>query len=1076
MKTGMYVRCPVIHDEEDKSYPRYFVLGQVVSVDEFAQTVKVQFHDIHKARMFYEFAFKRNVFDINEVARCMVPKNSRVVWNKQWAEVLGVKRPISKETHHVYYLGGNTGTTIEASEADFYADFSLMDYSPFQQMANYELHNPSWFLSRLVVSSSMHALNNAVYGFKTLAGCRAYLLPHQIVTVVRCLETRPVRYMLADEVGLGKTIEASAIVKILMEQNTRLKVVYVIPDPLVDQWQSELELKFKIQTSVYDGRASNSYHLIVPLSMVQTYERKAGQQLDADVLIMDETHRLLDNDQDYAAVACLSSNVENVLLLSATPIQDRKQEFLKLLTLLNPDVYANMSYQLFSDMVDKQSKIQKRVYTILSEMDDYPDYSPSIKKRLRSIAGDLSDKTLVAMIEAIDLGAEDQGRQMAGQAVAYICEHYRLERRVVRNRREMLRDKLPQRTLVTIPYRMATADELYGEAEAVENTLRWLQERQSETLDWFKLHAKTVLSAAFSSPWALRSVLKSLKIRESWLLDSVDRWCGAADAEIQSVAEVLDEPDRIYGRLVHVLDYLEQETTLGNPNADTKFLIFSSHWDTLNKMTLLLRSRLGEEVVTTFHKGMTREELQTSADLFQCDNRCRVMLCDETGGEGRNFQFAESVVHLDLPWTANALEQRIGRLDRIGRANNMSVCSVVPFTRETVEEYLLCLWGEGMEIFTQSLSGLEIITGEVNRRIETALNDGLITGLRDAQDDIINLMQEMRGTVEEEQLYDAAAMLYRPLTKTIESMLDLYQGKENEVFARAMLSWSSQAGLVPDEITNSGICSFSESRFSNGSAINALLLPPNWKDYEQLVQSYRSRKIRGTFDRSLAIQREDLLFFAPGDTIFDTIIKNAMYCCRGRASALVAYSDIDYEGLAFVWNVEPHMQSLLEAGVSTQLLSQFRAYLPMDQIFTVFPLRAAHAEVPASVVKAALLAADPEKAGHLGSRRPTKNNGSAIERFMDVYPVEKWHQLLNRAHSQCRKQAAQVVSELADLKSAAAEAKRIVDAYQATQDYFGGQDDSVMQMRHALSAVMDALIRPLITVDAVAYVKLVKKN
>lgn len=98
-------------------------------------------------------------------------------------------------------------------------------------------------------------MNNATYGFRVLAGCRAFLLPHQISTVARCFETMPVRYMLADEVGLGKTVEACSILKILANEKKDLGVLIIVPGALASQWKNELHYKYSLDASVASLRS-----------------------------------------------------------------------------------------------------------------------------------------------------------------------------------------------------------------------------------------------------------------------------------------------------------------------------------------------------------------------------------------------------------------------------------------------------------------------------------------------------------------------------------------------------------------------------------------------------------------------------------------------------------------------------------------------------------------------------------------------------------------------------------------------------------------------------------------------------
>ena len=132
-----------------------------------------------------------------------------------------------------------------------------------------------------------------------------------------------------------------------------------------------------------------------------------------------------------------------------------------------------------------------------------------------------------------------------------------------------------------------------------------------------------------------------------------------------------------------------------------------------------------------------------------------------------------------MPWNANSLEQRIGRLDRLGRDPDMDVQSVVLYAEGSVEEQLFHIWRDGMKLFEQSLSGLEIITGELNHLVVEALLEDYYTGLTNAFDDILEQAEEMRESVEDEQDFDLGATLYRPLSQGIEHLLSMYAAEDN---------------------------------------------------------------------------------------------------------------------------------------------------------------------------------------------------------------------------------------------------------------------------------------------------------
>ena len=162
---------------------------------------------------------------------------------------------------------------------------------------------------------------------------------------------------------------------------------------------------------------------------------------------------------------------------------------------------------------------------------------------------------------------------------------------------------------------------------------------------------------------------------------------------------------------------------------------------------------------------MNEEELELSIYRFQNEDGCKILLCDETGGEGRNLQGADYVIHIDLPWDANAIEQRIGRLDRLGRPADKDVCSVVTYAKDTLEEELYNFWNKGLNIFTQSLSGLEIIMNEINASIIHAVTSDFRYGISNAINEIIESSQRMEKEVREEQHFDSAAFIYATLNQ-----------------------------------------------------------------------------------------------------------------------------------------------------------------------------------------------------------------------------------------------------------------------------------------------------------------------
>lgn len=1067
MLLGCYYRCPIVIEPGDSEYPRFFVLAQVAEYNEMADAIRVEMHDLLGSKGYYSDIFQHNVFRANSVTRCEAVPGGVV--EGSWGRGSIIKRadePFSENEPYWYWIKLPSGKIVKACEKDIKIEYSQMNYAPEKQLRTYEFQHPTWFINHLKVSKNRHLVNNATYGFRVLAGCRAYLLPHQISTVARCFENLPIRYMLADEVGLGKTVEACSIMKILLSENQNMRVLIIVPSALVSQWRNELHYKYGLEASTTSVTAQ-----ICIISLEDLSEKTLHMSTNWDLLIVDETHRLLSNDSWYGKIEALSRDVQHVLLLSATPIQDRNEEYRRLLVLLNPAQYSNMTSERFEWLVQKQKKIQKTVNQQLGRLNRYDEYHDIIIEKLKEISEILEDRALAELIGSIDVTSDDKGLSKVRQSLAYICEFYRVERKVIRNRRRLISERMAKRTLFEIPYKPLSLNENYNEIGTIQNTLSYLAENGTDTEDYIQQTAIPLLSALLSSPWAFLEKLNELKINDISLINSAQEWLRQAQNEHELVNTALDEdPDLIKGRLMKAMDYIDQETDIID-DEQCKIVVFTAHTSTLKAFISLFDARYENNDIraVAFAKGMQQSELEDSVYAFQNDPQCRIIVCDETGGEGRNFQNASTIIHLDLPWNANALEQRIGRLDRLGRDPDLSVQSVVIYAEETVEEQLFHIWKDGMKLFEQSLSGLEIITGELNNLIVNALLDDYYTGLINAFDDILDQADEMRESVEDEQDFDLGATLYRPLSQGIDNVLNIYSEDNDNIFATAMMGWGSQAGLHAEKPTKTGLIEFREGSFSVNAARQSLFIPPNWDRYSDSSIMLREGKILGSFNRKTAATREDILFFAPGDAVYDSIISNAVGCSRGRCSAILARGRFNYDGLVYIFNVEPKTDSLMEEGIGLETLAQYRMYLPLEQIVIPIALKTKSREVSPDDVIDTLFTLPSRSAEHLGRRSSGHGGMSALESFISRTPPPQWEPLVDRCTEKAYKRALDVMQEKSDLVSAENEMQRVLNGVRAECLYFGKDPSIVAEKEKAFSLTLKALKSAVPTLDAVCF-------
>lgn len=1085
---GQYVRCPIYFEDADKENPRQFILAKVKLINELSDVVTVDIFDMHHLRQYYEHIFKQKDFSIAQgqhwVRRCRACRGASVIvsglvggsCDGTILEYAGE----NEEGFFRYYVRLSEGQVVKVAESRLKIDCLRAEISPLVQLKTYELQNPSWYAMRRPVSRMMHEISNMSYGFDVLTSCRTFMLPHQISSVIQMFETRPVRYMLADEVGLGKTIEACSVIKILESENKELRVLYILPRALISQWKSELLRKFHIQAQLSGSEVENR-HVIVAMEELPEHADLVEESWDC--IVVDETHHLLSSDMRvaYDLVMELSEQGDNLLLLSATPIQDRAEEYLRLLRFLQPDHYKDITVDQFGEMVASQKVIQQTVNAIWSYLGEFEDYQEDIEEDFDDLTDTLTelyhDDNITHLREQAREAPGEKKQELYQKAIAYISENYQLERRVIRNRREYIYEvAMGHRCLQEFPYQQKNVLEGYGEQNVYDVLTDFLQGQSAlytaeGRKNFFYSLARPLLTAMFSSPWALLSEIERLKVRAPELLENVKNWCRQADEEIRRMDELLDDPDRIGNRMLRAVDYLEQEIDINAEVKDNngKVVVFTAYKETLERFSEMLEKRNIKHVL--FAAGMNREQLDDSVDLFQSCPDIRLLICDETGGEGRNFQNADYVIHLDLPWTVNTLEQRIGRLDRMNRdKGHPDIHSVVFYAEDTIEEQLFTIWNKGMSVFENSLSGLEIMTAELNEKIEEAVTEDIAEGLGKALEDIQATVDDCRMAVEDQHDYDAAGQIYNTLRNSVEDMLEKFQSEESERhFERALRTWGTQSGLqFVTEPENENILKCTEKRFSLRSAMQAILPPPEWEQYNGTSIVRREGEIKGTFNRGYAVKREDLIFFAPGDTVFDCIIGNALDSARGRCCAIGFRGETEFTGFVFSFNVGPDTALMLEKNIPSQLMSQFRMYFPLQQITVGVALD--HTILPQERLESLLTPWNLRKADHLGRRgRDTLRGVSPLKQFKQQYPRAEWHIMIQQAFDIASKEAMKQYGKNAELSAADEEMKRVLYGHISEYRYLHKDEEELKGLKEQYGIVKKAMHKVKLQLDSACF-------
>ncbi|MCL4868796.1 MAG: DEAD/DEAH box helicase family protein [Anaerolineae bacterium] len=975
---GMYVRIPFDLEELENEY-RDYQIGQIVEVNSVSNLAQVKLQRHSPGQSVVQEIVDR---DLTYLDRChILPETpfTHADTHLSGQILLPCQEEWEEGQFYEYYVQIE-GQIKRLSEEKIVAASHRQSPHPIKQLKRYELHHPRWKFERDQLIESYAQLHAATFGLEDLVGSRIMLLPHQAEVVATVLSDETCRYILADEVGLGKTIEACVILKGLYRRHSGLKTLIIAPASLVEQWHYELDRKFWLD--FIRGDQLNRFQLPDdrPGIIISTENLSNSGELALwlsmqvwGLLIVDEAHHLHKRPSLYERVYQLSSDAERTLILSATPIQRRADEYLELLKLMHPDRYGLLNHSRFSRILQAQQALRQTIAYLAQALTPNDFDLAEFLEEMETITDKLQeDEILPRLVRQVSAQTNSAAQlHKAKETISYVSENYRIESRVIRNRRVNLKIELPEREVGT---RFSYSPE--GTEVEVINELHdyidfMLLESKDEAAKGLCLeYGRILLHKAFSSPHSLEDLLKDRQRllqsprkypenlssnslltpapprQEAKRIQSLLTHIPVVTGESNRLENLLwlcgnwrEQTDRILGsltsgisppnlghRLLQVLRAIQDQL---QRHPASKIVIFSAWTETLlvllpylTKHIRTIRGRIAQ-----FHCQVPVDDLQAQVDQFQSQEDCHILLCDELGGEGRNFQIADVIIHIDIPWTPAQLEQRIGRVDRLGRTGK--VLSIVPYAREQVEQDLFRIWEEGFELFTHSMSGLEIA-------LESVLDDLLSALKHNSRDGLINLLPEMlvkakvlRKAVEEERYFEENAINHRRRDE-FQQLSNLY--RDGSKLGRSFTRWASMAGLENSYNPRSDTVIFYPKRFNYKSMANAkFFTPPNME--EALLRSGRAHNlvITGTFNRDIAVLREDLVFFAPGnDPWTDAIVNNALEADRGRSCAILRKTDLltdSWQGVELFYQLQVNPRPLYNAGYSSIHLFQAQGYL-----------------------------------------------------------------------------------------------------------------------------------------------------
>ena len=824
--------------------------------------------------------------------------------------------------------------SLQAVETELYVRCNIPIADPIDILAVKGQETPYFHDRRLAFVQSAIEQRAVSRGMTGLISANIDLYPHQVEVVRRVLEDPIVRYLLADEPGLGKTVEAGTILRQFLLDDANGRAVVIVPKYLLEQWRQELENKFYL--SHFADRVQ-----LVSLTEINQISRNAN----LDFLIVDEAQELAamanssDRNQQQSFELCqkLAHKSKNLLLLSAAPVIGREQDFLTMLHLLDPTTYRLEDLENFKERVQSRQEIGR---TLLDFRDTtQPAVLQTKLAELRTLFA--KDDYLIGLAKELEKCLETADTEAKSRLIRTIRTHvsdtYRLHRRILRNRRDAVEDVIFDRdTVPKAEYDLN--DEQWSQIQTVLDKWRtaapksreyqrifllffrasgtWLnvlervikarlQKKSSPELDRDFGQSDTAILTRTALFPEEREMLETLLNTVSKVEEGFDRPSLLRIAVLRFLAVALKVPREYHSNPRDLLSRIQQQIKRPIPGERfPKIVIFTSFTATCQEIAENLAKIFGKKAIASHDMGKSADDVEDSLHRFKTEPHCFVLVCDRSAETGVNLQLTDWLVHFDVPWFPNQLEQRLGRVDRIGSKMGVQFCLFAgPDMPDSPHEAWFQVLKNGFDIFNKSISSLQFYAETKLIQLEEKLFTEGAKGLSSELESIKTEIEQEKIKIDEQYALDEIDTLDDSASQYFES-LDNCDARHKEM-QRATEGWLCQA-LHFKQIEHSSI-----SGLVRYQPTQKTLIPS--KDLTTRLVPYCQQY--GSYNRRIAHQNIDVVLFRTGEGLIDALGAYVRWDDRGQAFAMWRHDESwdaaegkEWFGFQFNYSIQTDVQ------------------------------------------------------------------------------------------------------------------------------------------------------------------------